>query len=149
MLCADECWGPDGCREAPLVYCSGYGVPELCWNDPCAANATSLWTRTPGRVGESLSAVGVVVEVAGLLANSLVASCNSVLINSGLFDPLWIYYPIGGLITLCALVPLAGTPSGGWGAGSIEPVGKLIAIVYAHRAQAKWRRRIEYGVNQV
>lgn len=95
----------------------------------------------PGRVGESLSAVGVATEVASLLANGLVVSCNSVLINAGLFDPLWIYYPIGGLISLCALAPLSGTPPGGWGTGS--------AIVYAHRAQAKWRRRIEYGVTLV
>eukprot|EP00439_Symbiodinium_sp_Y106_P020884 s2616_g2.t1 len=72
----------------------------------------------PGRVGEALSSIGIAAQLASLIGNIAVAVLNRWLMSTDLYDPLWIYYPACGTLSLCAIIPLIGTPRGGWGSAS-------------------------------
>eukprot|EP00439_Symbiodinium_sp_Y106_P051528 s902_g6.t2 len=54
----------------------------------------------PGRTGEALATAGVFSMLAGMLGNMGVASFNPVLYSFGWPNPLWVYYPVCGLLVL-------------------------------------------------
>lgn len=97
----------------------------------------------PGRMGEALSAMGVVAQAAGLLANCIVVLLNRSLIASPLANPLWVYYPAGGILTLLAVLPLLGAPKGGWGAAAGLLKDVLFSVVWARVADARWKRFVQ------
>eukprot|EP00933_Yihiella_yeosuensis_P055460 TRINITY_DN54259_c0_g1_i1.p1 TRINITY_DN54259_c0_g1~~TRINITY_DN54259_c0_g1_i1.p1 ORF type:complete len:309 (+),score=48.23 TRINITY_DN54259_c0_g1_i1:45-929(+) len=97
----------------------------------------------PGRSGEALGAMGVASQLASLIGNVFVAMCNRSLMKSKLEDPLWIYYPICGLLSLCAIFPLMGEPRGGWGAASGLPKDQVFAITFAVAAKERWRNNVD------
>jgi len=57
-----------------------------------------------GRIGEAMGAVGASKQIAMLFSNLLVTFVTPVLLESGLENPLWIYYPFA---SICMLVALA------------------------------------------
>eukprot|EP00440_Ansanella_granifera_P032495 gb/GFBE01035258.1/.p1 GENE.gb/GFBE01035258.1/~~gb/GFBE01035258.1/.p1 ORF type:complete len:554 (+),score=97.14 gb/GFBE01035258.1/:1-1662(+) len=123
---------------AVVVICLNYaGLPNVPLMRLVSGSAP------PGRVGEALSAIGIASQLASLIGNVAVAFLNSQLIKSGLFDPLWIYYPLCGMLSLCALIPLHGMPRGGWGAASGLAEEQVHAIVFAHLAQQRWRKEVK------
>eukprot|EP00437_Effrenium_voratum_P064845 CAMPEP_0181505882 /NCGR_PEP_ID=MMETSP1110-20121109/58296_1 /TAXON_ID=174948 /ORGANISM="Symbiodinium sp., Strain CCMP421" /LENGTH=76 /DNA_ID=CAMNT_0023634899 /DNA_START=1 /DNA_END=231 /DNA_ORIENTATION=+ len=69
--------------------------------------------------------------------------------STDLYDPLWIYYPVCGTLSLCAIIPLIGTPRGGWGSASGDLQEQFMAVVYAHKSMQRWKkevaRRREHG----
>jgi len=123
---------------AIVVICLNYaGLPNVPLMRLVSGSAP------PGRVGEALSSVGIAAQLASLIGNVFVAALNGQLMHSGLYDPLWIYYPMCGLLTLCAIIPLHGTPKGGWGAASGIAEEQVFAITCAHLAAQRWRRKVK------
>jgi len=59
-----------------------------------------------GRVGEALGTVGSFKCIASLMGNSIVSIGAVVIQSTGLEKPLWIFFPLCGLISLCGL-PIA------------------------------------------
>lgn len=96
----------------------------------------------PGRVGESLTAIGIAAQLASLIGNAAVVFINHKLMQTDMANPLWIYYPMCGTLTLMAILPIQGTPYGGWGAASGLREDQMVAIVYAHVAQQRWRKLV-------
>ena len=92
----------------------------------------------PGRTGEALATVGVFTMLAGLLGNMAVATLNPMLLKSSLHNPLWVYYPICGVLVFLAIVPLIGTPRGGWGAATGKVGDQIMAISWADGALFRW-----------
>ncbi|CAE7782488.1 unnamed protein product, partial [Symbiodinium microadriaticum] len=98
---------------AVVVICLNYaGLPNV----PLMRLASGV--APPGRVGEALSSIGIAAQLASLIGNIAVAILNRWLMSTDLYDPLWIYYPVCGTLSLCAIIPLIGTPRGGWGSAS-------------------------------
>mmetsp|Transcript_43409 Transcript_43409/g.80878 ORF Transcript_43409/g.80878 Transcript_43409/m.80878 type:complete len:710 (-) Transcript_43409:132-2261(-) len=93
----------------------------------------------PGRTGEALATKGTFAMLAGMLGNMGVAAFNPVLLRSDLDNPLWVYYPVCGFLVLLALVPLLGTPRGGWGTASGTVHDQLLAVAYAGDALRRWQ----------
>lgn len=94
----------------------------------------------PGRMGEALAAVGVFAQSAGLIGNFLVAVMNPLLLRTSLTNPLWVYYPTCACIVLMAIIPLSGTPRGGWGPASGKPKELLISFVSSVVGWNRWKR---------
>jgi len=127
---------------AVVVICLNYaGLPNVPLMRLVSGSAP------PGRIGEALSSVGIAAQLASLIGNVFVAALNGKLMHSGIFDPLWIYYPMCGLLTLCAMIPLHGTPKGGWGAASGLAEEQLFAVTSAHVAAQRWRRKVQQRQN--
>lgn len=93
----------------------------------------------PGRTGEALATAGVFSMLAGMLGNMGVASFNPILYSFGWPNPLWVYYPVCGLLVLLALLPLLGTPRGGWGAASGAVHDQVFALAWAGDALRRWK----------
>lgn len=94
----------------------------------------------PGRMGEALAAVGVCAQCASLLGNVFVALVNPWLESTSIRNPLWVYYPICGTLVMLAILPLMGTPRGGWGPASGQSIDKLHALVSTAVAYNRWKR---------
>lgn len=129
---------------AVVVICLNYaGLPNV----PLMRLASGV--APPGRVGEALSSIGIAAQLASLIGNIAVAILNRWLMSTDLYDPLWIYYPVCGTLSLCAIIPLIGTPRGGWGSASGDLQEQFMAVVYAHKSMQRWRkevaRRREHG----
>lgn len=92
----------------------------------------------PGRNGEALATVGVFTTLAGLIGNMFVATLNPPLLRSGLPNPLWVYYPGCAFLVLLAILPLLGTPRGGWGAATGKVGDQIMAISWADGALQRW-----------
>jgi len=121
---------------AVVVVCLNYAsLPNV------PVNALVSGSAPPNRVGEALSIPGIAGQLASLIGNAFVAFFNQSLMSSSLFDPLWIYYPICGLISLCALIPVSGSPKGGWGAAAGLPEDQIQAIISARFVASKWRAK--------
>lgn len=121
---------------AIVVVCLNYAsLPNVPVNTLVSGSAP------PNRVGEALSIPGIAGQLASLIGNAFVAFFNQTLMDSTLFDPLWIYYPICGLISLCALIPVSGSPSGGWGAAAGLPQDQIKAVTSARLVADKWRAK--------
>ncbi|CAE7758969.1 unnamed protein product, partial [Symbiodinium pilosum] len=122
---------------AVVVICLNYaGLPNV----PLMRLVSGV--APPGRVGEALSAMGIAAQLASLIGNIAVAILNRWLMSTDLYDPLWIYYPACGVLSLCAIIPLSGTPKGGWGAASGSLQEQFVAVVYAHKAMRRWKRQV-------
>lgn len=89
----------------------------------------------PGRLGEVLAAVGMAMQLSGLLSNLLVAVMNPVLNTR-----LWVYYVVAALIALLALLPVLGRPRGGWGAAAGQLQDELAAEILAKIMATRWLR---------
>eukprot|EP00931_Biecheleriopsis_adriatica_P087067 TRINITY_DN61591_c0_g1_i1.p1 TRINITY_DN61591_c0_g1~~TRINITY_DN61591_c0_g1_i1.p1 ORF type:complete len:547 (-),score=107.39 TRINITY_DN61591_c0_g1_i1:61-1701(-) len=96
----------------------------------------------PGRTGEAIGTVGVFSMMASLVGNLAVASINPYLLSSSLSNPLWVYYPSCGFMVLLALIPLLGTPRGGWGTASGKAVDSVHALIGARMAASKWKLHV-------
>lgn len=122
---------------AVTVICLNYaGLPNV----PLMRLVSGL--APPGRVGESLSAIGIAAQLASLIGNAAVVVINHHLMGTAMANPLWIYYPICGTLTLMAILPIRGTPYGGWGAASGIRQDQWVAVVFAHVAQQRWRKEV-------
>lgn len=122
---------------AVTVICLNYaGLPNV----PLMRLVSGL--APPGRVGESLSAIGIAAQLASLIGNAAVVVLNHHLLKSDMANPLWIYYPMCGTMTLMAILPIRGEPYGGWGAASGIRQDQWVAVVYAHVAQQRWRKEV-------
>lgn len=94
----------------------------------------------PTRMGEALASVGVFAQSAGLIGNFIVAVVNPALLRTSLKNPLWVYYPACSIIVLLALIPLTGSPKGGWGPASGKPKEILRAFVSGVVSWNRWKR---------
>ncbi|CAE7940958.1 unnamed protein product, partial [Symbiodinium sp. KB8] len=120
---------------AVVVICLNYaGLPNV----PLMRLASGV--APPGRVGEALSSIGIAAQLASLIGNIAVAILNRWLMSTDLYDPLWIYYPVCGTLSLCAIIPLIGTPRGGWGSASGDLQEQFMAVVYAHKSMQRWKK---------
>lgn len=118
---------------AVVVICLTYaGMPNVPLQRIVAGVAP------PGRTGEALAANGVFQMLAGLLGNMAVATLNPMLLSSSMPNPLWVYYPVCGLLVLMAILPLIGTPRGGWGAATGSVTDQIHAISWADGALFRW-----------
>lgn len=98
----------------------------------------------PGRTGEAMSAAGMAQQAGGLLVSVIILCVNPMLLTAAeeTGKRLWLYYPVGGLLALLALLPLWGTPRGGWGAAAGRVDDEAFAVAMAHVSQSRWRQLV-------
>lgn len=97
----------------------------------------------PGRMGEAISAAGIVSQLAGLVGNGLVAVLGHVFAAMHMADPLWLYFVAGGFLTLLALLPLLGQPKNGWGVAAGRLDDFTAAVVMASVATSRWKGMVK------
>lgn len=85
------------------ILCIGQNLASLA-NLPLNILITNC--SPEGRLGEVMGVVGTSNQLLSFVCNALVAVINPPLMNSGLQNPLWLYYPACAILKLLAIAPM-------------------------------------------